>query len=162
MAEYRFKAGSRLPRNKAAVVGRHLKRLESRQGAITADVVLDDAQSGRSPLHEFFQWDDTEAARQFRLEQARWLIRSVEVVLTGAAEGKKTRAYVHFRSHGDEDEADAPYMATVKVLKDPALRARLLRQALRELETVRVRYGELEELTDIFTAIDKARRKKAS
>lgn len=49
------------------------------QGVLTPDDVVKDARSASSPLHSHFTWDDSEAAHQFRLEQARTLIRNVRV-----------------------------------------------------------------------------------
>lgn len=48
-------------------------------GVLRPDDVVKDARNESSPLHSFFTWDDTEAANQFRLDQARTLIRNVKV-----------------------------------------------------------------------------------
>jgi len=63
----------------ADVVSAELAKLCSSDGIRAADVVAA-AQSPDSPLHPCFTWDDSEAAKQWRLEEARALIRNVRVV----------------------------------------------------------------------------------
>lgn len=57
-----------------------IQQLESEQGELTAHQVLDDARSPDSPLHRYFDWDDSEAAEKWRLSQARTLIRNIRIV----------------------------------------------------------------------------------
>jgi hypothetical protein len=42
-----------------------------KKGRITAHAVLDAARPESSPIHDCFDWDDSEAAEKWRLEQAR-------------------------------------------------------------------------------------------
>ena len=50
-------------------------------GRLTPSVVVKDAGKPNSPLHDYFEWNDGRAGAQYRLMQARHLIRSVEVVI---------------------------------------------------------------------------------
>lgn len=50
-----------------------------RGGMITAHEVVDAARDEECPLHSYFEWDDSEAARLYRVEQARGLIQKVTV-----------------------------------------------------------------------------------
>lgn len=54
---------------------------EENNGQITTSLVLKDAKRKESPLHDYFEWDDTKAAHQHRLQQARMLIKRVNVVI---------------------------------------------------------------------------------
>ncbi len=47
-----------------------LKKLK-RDGQLTASGILKMAENESSPLHSIFEWDDTKAAREYRLYQAR-------------------------------------------------------------------------------------------
>lgn len=51
-------------------------------GRLTPNVVLEEAQDPGSVLHSLFEWDDTLAAHQHRIFQARQIITSVRVVVT--------------------------------------------------------------------------------
>jgi hypothetical protein len=51
------------------------KLVESLGGVVSPRDVVDAAKSEVSPLHPYFEWDDTVAAEKFRLGQARNLLR---------------------------------------------------------------------------------------
>ena len=130
-----------------------LERLARKTGGLlTPDGVLRAAASPKSPLHGYFTWDDTEAARAWRLHQARHLIASVRVQLVGPATPQEpVRAWVSVQS--DEGRA---YRALDAILADPPARQDLLMAALRELERVRRQYATLEELSGVWAALDGA------
>lgn len=54
----------------------------AKNGRLTPRDVIDYARPDDSPLHEYFEWDDSIAADQYRLYQARKLIARVEVNYT--------------------------------------------------------------------------------
>lgn len=60
-------------------VAERLTTLETERGQLTEKTVVEDARSPDSPLHGFFEWDDTRAAEAHRLSQARLLIRRVRI-----------------------------------------------------------------------------------
>lgn len=45
------------------------------------EIILADAMSPDSPIHSCFEWDDLKASRNYRLDQARKLMRSYEIVV---------------------------------------------------------------------------------
>ena len=63
-------------------------------GRITAHAVLDAARPASSPIHDCFDWDDSEAAEKWRLEQARELIRRVKIELVYQEVSVRTVKYV--------------------------------------------------------------------
>lgn len=66
--------------NRKEVVKKELRRLLVRDGGIlTPSSVIEAAKDPKNPLHSCFQWDDRKAANLYRVEQARHLIRSVQV-----------------------------------------------------------------------------------
>lgn len=153
MDRYRFKASSRLPAARAQKIGEHLNTLAVR-GALTAESVLVDAKKKRSPIHDLFEWDDTEAACKYRLDQARHLLRSVEVVYHKTPQQvEPVRAFVTIR---DCDAAESSeYMRTITVLSTPEHRQALLSQARKEMREWAARYRHLSELAAVVDAIDK-------
>ena len=58
-----------------------LLELYERDGKLTAESVLEDGTDPDSPLHSQFEWDDQIAAFQFRLEQARAIVRRAHVTI---------------------------------------------------------------------------------
>ena len=65
----------------AQVAGEELARISDSQGGeLTPAAVVEAATPEASPLHPAFTWDDSQAAVEYRLQQARHLIRSIEIV----------------------------------------------------------------------------------
>lgn len=101
-----------------------------------------------SALHGQFEWDDSKAAHEHRLEQARRLIRLH--VVTEAGEPKLVSlTYDRARGGGYRD------LSAVARSKD--LSELLLRDALSELKRVRDKYKRVQALTKVWAAIDAAK-----
>jgi len=74
-----------------------LLKLHDEKGALVADDVLERATSLTNPLHAYFEWDDTVAGHEYRLVQARQLIRRVRIEVPAKRHPDRTehlRAYV--------------------------------------------------------------------
>jgi hypothetical protein len=164
--EYRWRSGARRPVDLAVILGKEVERLRKkhRVRGITAEILVKEAASPRSPLHELFDWEDDSAAHQWRLEQARSAMRDLVVVSVThqgeVVDDRPVRALFNLdRVPDGDDDTAGEYIATATVLESQVLRRRLLRQALRELEGFRAKYKFLSELNAIFVAIDKANGK---
>lgn len=157
---YRFKEGSRLDNRKAAAVGKCIDALEQKHKRVTAERVVTEARSTQSPLHDFFEWDNTKAAKAYRLEQARHMIRSVVIVWEDPSTSTGTRVARAFISLRDEDDEGGGkmYMGAVRAMSDARYRKQLLAEALAEAEAWRQRYKDLEELAGVFKALDKIKK----
>lgn len=57
-----------------------IKALADKRGWISPEIVLKAAEHPRSPLHDLFTWDNEIAGHNFRLGQARALLRQVEAL----------------------------------------------------------------------------------
>lgn len=128
-----------------------LQGIYEQHGVLTADVVVQEATDPDHPLHHRFQWDDTEAARSWRLSQASELIRSVRIKYAERSDGspKDLRAFVAVR----EPEASKAYYKPVEeVAADPFTSALVLRQMEREWKSFRRRYEHLAEFTAMVQA----------
>ncbi len=148
--QYAWRDGSRVPID-AQAAGQRLATIHKRKGHLSAELVVNDAKSQRSPLHPAFEWDDPTAAHEHRLEQARNMLRSVVMLRDNGEDKRPIRAFVHVEAF------DEPvYMDINVAMGDEALRKHILARAWRELESWRQRYEELEELAAVFAAIDKA------
>jgi len=124
-------------------------------GDIAAEHVVKAASDSANPLHGIFEWDDSEAARQHRLTQARTLMRSIEVVYE-EPERRPHRVYEvsHAAKRGDKQDATT-YRTVEELMTDPASRDRLIGDAIKQAMAFRRRFQALRELQLIFEAIDK-------
>lgn len=70
---------SRLTLAQAAAYGPVLMALQQQHTFLKPAHVVQAAKNQRSPLHGYFNWDDASAAQAHRLEQARYLLRSIAI-----------------------------------------------------------------------------------
>lgn len=150
---YQWKHGSRIDLDPQAA-GEELERIRTwNNGRLEPLNVVEASRDAGAPLHTAFEWDDGKAAQSWRLEQARYVIRSVEVIVPKHSGGEAPiRAFVSV-----ERDADRSYTSVHHALSDKELRVQVLRQAWADLEAWRQRNAELVEFAEIFAMIDQAR-----
>lgn len=134
-----------------------LSKIAAKHGGIlTPERVLKAAESKSSPLHQHFQWDDTEAAKQYRLIQAGQLIRRVRITYAPSENREiSVRAFVNVIPELAEDESPRGHYVSFEVAQAvPNYREQLLANARRDAETFRQKYNMLTEMMPIISAID--------
>lgn len=154
IAGFEFAEGARFQKGaiqNATLVGQHIELLRQQQkGELTPEDVLSDARNHNSPLHSFFEWDDTAAAHQHRLNQARGLIRAVVAVYVREDQpAVRARAYVHI----PEGET-SHYRESGHAMSQAKTRKLVLQRAWRELQAWRERYKDLKEFSELFEVVD--------
>ena len=116
------------------------------------DVIRFAQENQDSTLNSRFQWDDSKAGHQYRLQQARQLIRPhVTVVSDDSPEVK-----VWVSLSGDRVQEDGGYRRVESVMSNDLQRAALVREALKDANVWRTKWKDLEELRAIFAAIQEA------
>jgi hypothetical protein len=155
---YKAARGSTLTDEQAQQYGDHIAQTFSNGHLeVTPDDVVADAQAKSSPLHNFFEWDDSEAAQRYRVQQARYLLRSIRVVIEKQEAVTETRAFVRVTVQEPEQDARRVYTSVQHALSEDDLRIQVIEQALRQLESWRKRWTEYTELGEVFRVIDQAR-----
>lgn len=159
IAGYEFSEGARFQQGahlNAKEVGKHLDMLRKQsKGELTPQDVLKDAKNNNSPLHSFFEWNEGKAAEQFRLQQARGLIRSVVAIyVDGKAKAVRSKAFVHIKESG------APhYRETSHAMSQAKTRNMVLQRAWSELMAWRKRYQDLKAFSELFDVMDEVVKK---
>lgn len=131
------------------IVGETLAEIEERHGVIDPHTVVDESRPEDAPLHPVFEWCDEIAAEKWRVEQARRVVRSVEIV-TEDHDQPTQIAYINVQSEGgyvsaaritslpdlyeeaeqayrSRLEASAAQLAKVEQLAPPSRKARIKR-----------------------------------
>lgn len=141
-----------------------IDRLNSGGVIRPADVVRA-ARNSHSALHDCFTWDDGEAAEQYRLIEARNLLRVC--VLTEEIAGSNVRAFVSLTS--DRAKDGGGYRTIADVMSDSDLREQMLSDALVQLRNMQQRYKSISQLDRVWDALDevskpskKARKPRAA
>ena len=117
-------------------------------GVVKPEQVVEAARSPNSALHDAFCWDDDEAARLYRIEQARGLLRVLVEIEPRTSE--EMRAFVAVKSERYEGGG---YRHMPTVMRSAAGRDAVLETALWELQAVEAKYKRLTELAGVFAAI---------
>lgn len=138
--------------------------VNSNDGYVIPEDVLSRAEDPDNPLHQHFEWDDDRAAYMHRLEQARNLIRSIEirpVVEEGADEYGNIRAFVSIRQEvvdedGNERERNV-YVPTDRAMNDEETRDRVLQRIMFELDSIHRKYNQYQEFAAVFAAIERVK-----
>lgn len=146
---YSWKYAQGIP---ADVAGKRFEELEQTHGAITPAIIVEDARGEESPLHPAFEWDDAKAAEQYRLKQAGTMLRALVVTVEEAEKPKPTRAYVNI---SEVSEKQGRFIAVGRALSHEDTRQIVLMHALMELSQFRRKYADVEELADLFAAIER-------
>jgi hypothetical protein len=125
------------------VIGNELERIRSGSGGrLTPPAVVEEARNRRNPLHRYFEWNDKTAAEAYRLDQARTLIRIIQVEDTDSDKPPR-RAFV---SVNDDGKA---YRGINEVLNSQTLQLAVLVAAERELRAFEARYNELLDICEL-------------
>jgi hypothetical protein len=142
---YQWKDGTRLKAD-AEKVGNEIEQIK---GPKTPEAVVKKARSERTELHKCFEWDDSAAAIQYRLEQARYVLRTISIVREVEIPGSDTprkvvvRAYENVNTAKGDDEQERAYVATEAALAQPELRAQIFNRLSRMI-------AEATEIADAY------------
>ena len=123
-------------------VREELERIYNTDGVLTPAAVVDDARPEDAPLHSRFEWDDSVAGEQYRMVQARQLIRSVRVTVQPQPEASPVQVRV-FHNVADEDES-RKYVPLRVLMEDPESAQRVLRRAWDEWLQLKRKYADLD------------------
>ena len=142
-----MRAAGLLAKVPRTLIGAELEAIYARDGGLSPEKVVEwAAENPESDLHSRFTWDDSLAAHQHRLWQARKIITEVTVIYPD----KKTRqVYVSIV----ESRGNVGYESLVSVMSDKQKRDRFLSQALADYERVGEKYEDLRELAGIRAAV---------
>lgn len=124
---------------------------------LVPELVVEFARKSSSPLHSCFTWDDGVAADQYRLWQARQLIRVSVQIVPGTDINE--RVWVSLKP---DREDGGGYRSMIRVLNNKDLRAQLLQDAMEDMEMFESKYQRLKELSAVFAAMKQVRRRKAA
>ncbi len=159
MKRYEIVGRSPLTSNEQAQrVGHFLETKFGVDGTVTPEQYVAAAKPARSPIHDTLTWDDVEAARQHRLDQARSILRSI-VVVTDESHRVQPRAY-HNVVVVTSEGAHRAYVPEHVVWRREDLAEQVVAQALAMLRAFKEKHsayrGKLEVLRAALPHIEEA------
>lgn len=154
MEKIQWKAGAQFP-VKAEAAASTIRKLQASFGrdSISARELLDASRDENAPLHSCFEWDDSVAAEKYRLWQARHIINSIEVTIVADTDkAVTTRLFLNVKQVAPKVQGE--FVGVDVVLGNKDYRARVLQNALAELQAFKRKYAAYEELMGVCKAID--------
>ena len=139
----------------AQVAGEFLDSIAKRDGGILPEVVVSESRNEEAVLHKCFEWNDDTAAEKYREGQARSLIKNLITVNIVRGEEKPVPSFVSVKIAQHEDNDSRRYVSIETAMNNSAMRDYVLQDALRELNSFRKKYRELQELSNIFDEIER-------
>ena len=136
----------------AQTAGEELARIERERGSLTPELVVDESREEDAPLHPVFEWDDKKAAECYRVVQAGSLIRNVTVKIEEVPRMEPVRAFVNVAPVG---KRKGVFVSIKSAMTDEDGRETVVARAMAELERVKEKYKDLQELAGIFAEIDR-------
>ena len=131
--------------------------LEKENQALVPKKVVDIARNPNSPIHAAFEWDDSVAAEEYRLDQARKMLHSLKIHVQRVTNTTEPiRFFVNVKS--PEATPRLPvrhYTSLDHAMKNPTLRAQVLANAFKDLDSFRRKYAQFEELARVHEEIDR-------
>lgn len=129
-------------------IGEALAKIaKDNQGAIKPQDVVEAAKAASNPLHKHFEWSNTKAAEQYRLDQARHLLRAVDIVDDTKGADRNIRAFISVPT--TKETGPISYRTVQAVMKSLDLQQAILIQAEKDLSAFLARYAELKDICDI-------------
>jgi len=126
LALYKVKKGSIYSNKDAKIIGNCIENLmKDNAGEISAKQLLDTAKSIRSPLHKYFDWDDTKAAEKWRLHQSRQMLSSIVVTVNCDNIPKEQRCFVNVVN----DSKENVYVPVLTAINKPDYLQQLIKEA---------------------------------
>lgn len=141
--QYRVKGLQKVP---AQVAGEVCEWLENSEQGLSPRTLLDASRDANAPLHNEFEWNDSEAAERYREQQAGSIIRNLYIVSAERREEDTARAFVSVHT----EQKQGTYHNLKVVLDNEAMREKLFASAKRDMQSFIAKYKTLEVLSNVI------------
>ena len=127
------------------------KELSSLGKKLTPQQIVEQARKKNSAMHNIFEWDNSKAADEWRLHQARLLMCAIVTIKSDDGDGQPIRAFVSVSADQDDSEEGSKkqrhYVSMSAAMSKAEWREEVLADARRELEGWSKRYQTYSELS---------------
>ncbi len=124
--KFKSRNGSPFLKKDTQKVGEELESIKSKEN-LTPFNIVERARNKKSILNKYFEWDDSEAAEKYRLQQARNIVNHVIEIVVIKGNRVEEKAYFNVITKNKE----STYVSLTEVIKTPEYK----KQLLREMET---------------------------
>jgi hypothetical protein len=135
----------------ASVAAKIVSSCKDKDGYIQPSAVVEVSKPEEADLHTCFEWENEKAADSWREQQARVLIKNIVIYEVREDIEKETTAFIHVISEPDKMRG---YKETIVVVQNSNDRDYVLKRALQELESFKIKYAKLVEFSELINRID--------
>lgn len=136
--------------------------IQKNDGIIHAVDVVEAARNKDSPLHNKFEWEDSEAAEKYRLIQARMLLSICVQYIDSGSKKVPTKVFVSLSTDRIKRGGEAGYRNFVDVIADDDMKNQMLMDSLNQMRSFEERYKTLKELEGLLAHMKNTRTKLSS
>jgi len=127
-------------------INAEMSRIYGKFGMVKPSIVVKEATSKRSPIHDEFEWDNDKAGHKYRLIQARTLIRVARVTfLDDNGEEQKQQLFHIRRIQQQDDSMEGEYKPASVIVKN-------VDEFTLAMNEVLVKLGALQHAVDVLQA----------
>ena len=131
MKKYYARKGAPFKNGCAQKYGEKLEQIaKQNKGKIKPSTVVDEAKDKKSVLHSYFTWDNTEAAKKYRIQQARELINHLIEVVVVEGKPQTQRSFFNVTNGGGQKV----YVTLHKAVTTKSYRLQLLNQLITTMQ----------------------------
>lgn len=132
------------------VIMTQMRKIRETHGLLTPSLVVEAAKDPESPLHRYFEWDDTAAANKYRLAQARQLIGRVRIDMGSSEKPEMVRVFASV-----VEDNQRSYKSVTEIRSSAELTQQVLEQASADIRSFQKRYERFDGLFKVTEAANK-------
>jgi exosome complex RNA-binding protein Csl4 len=136
-------------------IGTALEKIAAKNGGhLTPSAIVEEASNPKHVIHPHITWDDSLAAKLYRLDQARAIVRCIHVEDDETEDGH-VQAFI---SISEKDQTS--YRSITEIKKSVDLQSKVLQQAEADLQAWQNRYRSLTDICKIVREAQNQLKKK--
>ncbi len=153
--KYKFHSWAKgVDSKEAQLLGARISKIAGSLAQATPEILVTDARSPDSPLHRHFEWNDTKAAEQHRLQQAKVLLANLYIVNPRDKQITQTNPVLEVVSKALQDMK--PRKVATPPVKVPPSNRQLMKAAHDELVAWAAKYSKVPQLKPATLYVKKA------
>lgn len=124
-----------------------LERIEENYGELTDEIILNASEPEDAVLHPLFLWDNDEAAKRYRLSQARNILNNVQLVIVSDGEPRNISVYEVVKKGGVYKHIENFTAQDVIMIRE---------RALKELNALKYKLALYDGFAPVIRSLDEA------
>jgi len=134
---YKRREGATFKEEDTEIIAKIIVEIEKRKGIAKPEDLIEEAEDNNSPIHNLFEWNNTKAAKEYRLQQARNIFNHIEIeVVSENIKDKKVDVVIHKQRafHNVMLGDERGYVSTARIVSNDELAKQVLQRLERQLQ----------------------------